>query len=115
MTTASDEQGEERLAELNGMIGELGVDLTLTKGNSISCFFICSSKEQLQQLHDRYDSGHMKRVLEKIFTLLANKDEAVVIRKLQWSSDHRHKIMERLDRLSALDNGNQRRYRSISV
>lgn len=100
---------ENREESLKELIGELGVDtqLVLAKGNSISCFFICSSKEQLRQLRDHYGSGLMKQVLEKIFTLLANKDKAVVVRKLQWSSDFNYvKTEQRLDILNAIEDGN---------
>jgi hypothetical protein len=74
--------------ELNSLLQELGVNkcrFTLLTGNSIESYFICDSGEQLKELRGHYESGLMKAVLERIFTLLAK--ETITIRDLKWPTE----------------------------
>jgi formyltetrahydrofolate synthetase len=74
--------------ELNNLLKELGVDdrrFTLSTGNSIESYFICDSVEQLKALRGHYESGLMKTVLERIFTLLAG--ETITIHELKWPAE----------------------------
>lgn len=90
---------------LNNLIEELGagVALLVVRGNNISCCFICTSEQQLKQLHRHYVySGRMKNVLEKVFTILTGNDEPVVIRKLQWSFEEYRESVRRFELLRAL-------------
>jgi hypothetical protein len=74
--------------ELISLLKELGVDerrFTLSTGNSIESYFICDSVEQLKALRGHYESGLMKKVLERIFTLLAG--ETITIHELKWPAE----------------------------
>ena len=88
--TENDPKKEEKetcLAQLETYIkplGAMGRKLVLAMGESIRCYFICTYEEELQQLRQHYESGLMKKVLEKIFTLLADNEETVFIRHLKW-------------------------------
>ncbi len=81
-------EGENKIElELNNLLKELGVEkwrLTLSTGNSIDSYFICDSVEQLKELRGHYESGLMKTVLERIFSLLAG--ETITIHELKWPS-----------------------------
>lgn len=92
------------LDELNSSLADLNVgysEFALVKGNSILCFFICSSEKQLQQLWSHYASGLMKHVLENVFSLLVNNDERVVIRELQWELEEYRWSVQRVKLLNA--------------
>lgn len=101
------EEKEKILSKINILFAQLtGLDfdsskLALVKGNSILCFFLCSSEKQIKQLWSYYMSGLMKHVLEKVFTLLVNNDEAVVIRELQWELEECHRSVQRVNELNA--------------
>jgi hypothetical protein len=74
--------------ELNNLLKELGVDnrrFALLTGNSIESYFICDSTEQLKALRGHYESGLMKTVLERIFSLLAG--EKITIHEFKWPTE----------------------------
>ena len=86
-TDPKKEEKETCLAQLETYIiplGSMDRKLVLVIGESIRCYFICTSDEELQQLRQHYDSGLMKNILEKIFTPLADNDETICIRHLKW-------------------------------
>ena len=86
------------LAELNLMPG----DVHLVQSESIECCFICSSVEQLMQLHRHFESGVMKDVLQNIFTLLMNCDELIVINHLKWDSKNYWEGVQQLNPLKPI-------------
>jgi hypothetical protein len=99
------EEKENMLAEVNKLFSVLGIDyskLFLKAGNSILCYFICSSDKQLRELRSHYKSGLMQQVLEDVFTLLSNKDEKIVIRQLQWNFEDYCQSIQRVRLLNAL-------------
>lgn len=89
---------------LNKMLGELGtgIKLALQKGNSIWCFIVCTREEQLQQLYGHYQSGLLKKVLDKIFALLADKSGESLISRLTWNLDDFNEKLQRLKQLKDL-------------
>ena len=96
---------EHLLTEINNNLEKLGVDtnrLILTVANSIWCYFICTSEEQLKQLRRHFESGLMRNVLMKMFTLLANNGDIVMTHPLKWDSRDYHKSLQEVCRLIAL-------------
>lgn len=92
METSSDNPSggdkEKNLTRLNKTLGKMGIDgwqFVLATANSIGCYFICTSEAQLQRLRQLYESSEMKRILEEIFSLLA--DETVDIDCLEWNAE----------------------------
>ena len=83
------------LAELNSEPG----DVHLVHSESIECFFICSSVEQLMQLYRHFESGVMKNVLQNIFTLLMDGDELIVINQLKLDSESYWEGVQQLSKL----------------
>jgi hypothetical protein len=76
--------------------------ILLVKENSIRCYFICASEEHLIQLRRHFESGFMKTVMQDFFTLLAKRDEPVLIHSLQWDSKEYWQSMQQLVYLKAL-------------
>lgn len=96
---------EKILAEMNSMLAELGIDfkrVALVIGNSIVCYLVCFSEKELQQLWRHYVSGHMKLVLESVFSILTNGEENIVIRQLRWNYDEYCRQALRLNGLNAV-------------
>ena len=86
---AEKQKRKEIISKLNSLLEELGFDynkFTLVKGNNIWCYFICMSEEHLSHLRQHYESGLMKSVLSKIFTLVAQNNETISTRHLEWKS-----------------------------
>lgn len=73
--------------------------LVITVRKSLWCYFICSSETQLQQLHNRYESGHMKIVFEKIFSFLVNR--TITIRELKWTLEEFEASLRAFRRLNS--------------
>ena len=99
------ERKEKLLADINSWLKELGADgdnFTVTKGNSIWCFFMCSSEQQLHQLREHFLSGLMTNILMKIFKLLADDDDVVMTHPLKWNSEDYIESMRRLYQLNTL-------------
>jgi len=69
-------------------------DLVLRKVNSIAVYWISRSAQKLEELRYHYESGLMKSVLEKIFSLFAG--ENVDIRRLAWSSEEYNSSLSQL-------------------
>jgi hypothetical protein len=103
---------ENKKRLLNEMLGKLGVDVTafsLKKGNSIWCFIICTNAQQLKQLYKHYQSGLMKKVLEEVFVLLADRKERQLIRRLTWDLEDFTEKRRRLKRLKDLGKSSEMR------
>ena len=99
------EKKEKLLVEINNNLKELGANndtFTVRKGNSIWCYFLCTTKEQLRLLRAHYESGQMTKVLMKIFTLLAGNVDVVMTQPLKWDSLGYNRSTQRLSRLIAL-------------
>lgn len=96
---------DPRKREFDSVLSRLELSaytVLLVKGNSIRCYFICSSEEHLMLLRRHFESGFMKTVLQDLFTLLANADKPVVICHLQWDSREYWQTMQQLVCLKAL-------------
>ena len=100
------ERKEKLLADINSCLKELGAacdKFTVTKGNSIWCYFLCSSEQQLQQLREHFMSGLMTNVLMKIFKLLADDgDNVVMTHPLKWNPEDYIESVRRLCHLNTL-------------
>jgi hypothetical protein len=87
----------------NRLLEELGIDdirkLAAAQTKSLWCYCMCSSETQLQQLHDRYESGRMKSVFEEIFSLLVNR--TITIRELKWKPEDRDASLSAIRRLNS--------------
>jgi hypothetical protein len=79
-----------------------GVVEAFKKFKSILCYFICSSEQQIRQLHRLYDSGHLQTFLESIFTLLVKSSDRILIEQLTWNSDNYEESIVRLSELKKL-------------
>jgi hypothetical protein len=80
-----EEEKKKLRAELDqdlNQIGQSSRGVALSEG-SIKCFFVCQSVEQLKALREHYNSGLMKDVLERVFSLLAG--ESIALRDLKWT------------------------------
>lgn len=97
---------ERFLDALDGMLGELDVDTNrfaiVNSDDEIWCYFICESDVQLQQMHGFYMDGVMTDVLHRIFLALADADDAISIRRVQWDLDEYKGGQLRLKELVAL-------------
>ena len=99
----TEHQQEEIATKINGINGELeklGVtiqQLVLAPKNSIKSYIICESEEQLRQLREHYESGLMKYVLERIFSLLAGQQ--VIIDHLWWRREEYQKCQQEFSEL----------------
>jgi hypothetical protein len=91
------------LAQMESSLNKLGVDISkwnLVPKNSIGCFFICNSSEELLQLRGHFDSGLMKDVLQEIFTLLSKNGDQLVITELKLDHEEFDDCLQRLSQLS---------------
>ena len=77
-------------------LGIKGVRFTVVQTNSIQSYFICESEEQLDELHEHYESGLMKDVLERIFSLLAGEQVNI---SLRWTTDEYQKSQQQFSAL----------------
>ena len=82
---------EEAIANLkkqvNAELKKLGVkrhQFTLVPKKSIKSYFVCESEEQLHQLRIHYESGLLKDMLERIFSLLAGEQVNIGLR---WTAE----------------------------
>jgi hypothetical protein len=66
--------------------GRLMIFVSTNSSSSIGCYFLCLRKQGLKRLREHFESGVMKGVLRKVFTLLADIGEPIVIRRLKWGS-----------------------------
>jgi hypothetical protein len=88
LRTVNDDEMRAAASKLDSFLSLLGIKrgrFWARKTKSITTLFICESVEQLHLLYEHYKSGWMKRVLEKVFTCLA--DEPVEICRLEWATD----------------------------
>jgi hypothetical protein len=94
---------DPRNEALKMYLAELNLEhMLLVQSKSIECRFICSSVEQLMQLHRHFESGVMKNVLQNIFTLLINGDELIVINQLKWDPKNYWEGVQQLSPLKPL-------------
>ena len=94
-TEDKQEELAQKIQELDKELEKLGIEeyqLTLTKTKSIQSYFVCESEEQLHQLHEHYESGLMKDVLERICSLL--NGEQVDIGQVQWATEDYQKCQQ---------------------
>ena len=96
---------EEAIASLKTQVnkelerlGVKGYHFTLVPKKSIQSYFACESKDQLDQLHEHYQSGLMKSVLERIFSLLAG--DQVNIGQLRWTTEEHQKCQQQFSALT---------------
>ena len=99
---AADDPRNEALKKCLAELNLQPRDMHLVHSESIECFFICSSVEQLMQLYRHFESGVMKNVLQNIFTLLINGDELIVINQLKWISKDYREGVQQLNQLKLL-------------
>jgi hypothetical protein len=106
LITTDDAQNRPIKVKLKETIEQLGIDYSLfalVKADGITCYFICTSEQLLQQLHEHFAHGLMKRILEKIFTLLVNARHCeVFIDELRWDPKEFTEAMRNLRQLIAL-------------
>jgi hypothetical protein len=91
----------EEMNMLNNLLPP-GLKFTCKKSNSILCYFICSSEEQIWQLRCWNKSGRLQTFLESVFTLLAGSSEKISIDQLTWNLDDYNGSLIRLSQLKAL-------------
>ena len=72
---------EEQLKKL--AINDVG-QMNLEKRHSVDATIMSKSLRHLKQLRAHYESGLMKTVLENIYTLLADNNQAVNVRNISW-------------------------------
>ena len=87
-TLDNDDELQAVASKLDRILRFLGIKrrrFFARRTNSISSLFICNSAEELKLLREHFLSGEMKKVLEEMFTVLA--DEPVNISELKWSTD----------------------------
>lgn len=92
--------------KMKELIAELGIAYSLfavvKAYDGITCYFICASEKLLKQLHEHYASGHMQRILEKIFTLLVHESRhtEIFIHRHYWDPEFAQ-VLSNLSRLKA--------------
>ena len=96
------EQAEiaHKINGINSELEKLGVtiqQLVLVPKNSIKSYFICEFEEQLHQLRGHYESGLMREVLGRIFSLLAG--EHVNISRLYWAMEEYYQCLKQFSAL----------------
>ena len=99
---AADDPRNEALKKYLAELNLVPRDVHLVQSESIECFFICSSVEQLMELRRHFESGVMKNVLQNIFTLLMNGDELIVINQLKSDSKNYWEGVQQLSNLKPL-------------
>jgi len=55
---------------------------------SIAVYFICSSSQGLHRLRCSWRRGHLKNVMESLFSFLSGKTRQLFIRSFLWSADN---------------------------
>ena len=91
-----------KVTQLDTELGKLGLtirQLVVAPTNSIKSYFICESDDLLHRLRGHYESGLMKNVLERIFSLLAGKE--VKIARLRWTTEEYQKCQQQFSALSS--------------
>jgi hypothetical protein len=92
----------EKLNKLKSLLRKSGFKMTFKKSNSILCYFICSSEEQIWQLRRWFKSGRLQTFLDNVFTLLVGSSEKISIDQLTWNLDDYNESLVRLSQLKAL-------------
>ena len=59
--------------------------IALKKQDSIGSYFLCSTRDSLQQLRQAYKSGTLKQVLENIFNILIQDDTEIRLKRIVWN------------------------------
>ena len=88
--------------QLKRHLQRLGIDwgqFAVRVSNSIESYFLCESDQQLYQLRQHYESGLMKDVLERIFSLLAG--ERVNVGRLRWTTQEYEKCRQQFSALAS--------------
>jgi hypothetical protein len=93
---AADDPRNEQLQKYLRELNLEPPDVHLIHSQSIECCFVCSSVEHLMKLRINFESGAMKNVLQKIFTLLLNGDELIVIDDLKWDPENYSECVQQL-------------------
>lgn len=96
---AADDPRNETLKRL---LAEQSIEhMLLFHSRSIQCCFICTSVEHFMKLRINIESGAMKTLLQKIFTLLLNGDELIVIDDLKWDPENYSECVQQLSELKS--------------
>ena len=82
---SADEQNELR-GRVDEIFRPFGLETSLVVlevSHSIALFFICMSLSALMSLRDQWSTGHLRHIVQSLFTLLSG-DPAVRLKRLAW-------------------------------
>ena len=88
--------------QVNQELMRLGItthQFTFVLKHSIISHFMSKSDEQLHQLREHYETGLMKAVLERIFSLLAGRQ--VDIGQLRWTTEEYQKCQQQFSAITS--------------
>ena len=87
-----------KVAELKEQLRPLGLDVVLTRANSIVIFFLCMTLSAVMNLRDHWLTGQLRDIVQKFFSFLSiNADppgRSVRVMRLTWPLDDYERCLD---------------------
>ena len=84
LSPAKQIQVREQVDEILRPLGICTKLLVVKRDNSIALYFICMTLSAMLSLRDHWRSGHLKDIIQTLFTFLSGATQPVLVERLVW-------------------------------
>ena len=68
--------------------------LVVERANSIALLFLCMTLSALMSMHDKWNNGQLRDIVQSLFTFLSRASPQVCVKRLTWSQSDYERCLE---------------------